>query len=65
MILKSLNMCCNFMKVYLPLVTIFNFNYNHQCSSPDSQSKSRRFAQHTRARFKPNPEQFGSFRRVN
>ena len=62
--LKALEQGYNSVYILLPLGSIFNFNFNRKYSSPNCHSKSRHFAQHHRARLKPNLEPSGWFRRV-
>ena len=62
--LKALEQGCNSEYIFLPLGSIFNFNFNRKYSSPNCHSRSRHFAQHHRSRLKSNPEPSGWFRRV-
>ena len=50
--------------MFVSLVTIFNFKFNRQDSSPNCHSKSRHVGKHSRARFKPNLEPLACFRRA-
>ena len=62
--LKALDVCYNSIELFLSLVSIFNFNFNRQYSSPNCHSKSCHVGKHHRAPFKPNFEPFECFGRV-
>ena len=49
--LKALEQGYNSVYIFLPLGSIFNFNFNRKYSSPNCHSRSRHFAQHHRARY--------------
>ena len=50
--LKGMDVCYNSIEIFLSLVSIFNFNFNRQYSSPNCHSKSRHVGKHHRVQSK-------------
>ena len=62
--LKALDVCYNLIELFLSLVSILNFNFNRQYSSPNCHSKSCHVGKHHRVQSKIFFEPFECFGRV-